>query len=107
MSRVGLQVRLDPLELEVGEVVALDRLLDLRVQRVNLVEDVVRLRLLRLDLSWVGGGRAGCEEYCRSQDEECRRLSSLIEDILLPVRRRAPLPGDRLPSQAAHPSKPI
>ena len=42
MTRVRLQVGVDPIELDVGEVVALDRVRELRVDLLNLVEHVLR-----------------------------------------------------------------
>ena len=62
VPRVRRQLGVDPPELDVREVVALDRLLELRVDQVDLLEHVLGLRLLRLDLRRVGGGAADGQE---------------------------------------------
>jgi hypothetical protein len=62
VPRVRLQVGVDPAELDVREVVALDGLLELTVDQLDLVEDVLGLGLLRLDLRRVGRGASDCEE---------------------------------------------
>jgi len=55
----ALQVAADPLQLDVCEVPTLDRDTELRVDRVDLAEDSLRLGLLACNGSRVGGCGAG------------------------------------------------
>jgi len=54
-----LQIAPDPLQLDVREVPAFDRDTELRVDRIDLAEDPLRLGLLAGDGSGVGGCGAG------------------------------------------------
>ena len=86
-----LELRLQPVELDVREVVALDRLVELHVDQVDLLQNLLRLGLLGLDLGRVRRRRADAEEDRRDQDEECRCVSSLRADDGSPkTGRRAP-----------------
>ena len=82
--RVRLQVGLDPVELDVREVVRLDRVRELPVDLLDLGEDALRLRALRGDGRIGGGGSHGRQrdghEKCRQQREDQRRLSGARAD---------------------------
>jgi len=58
-------VALDAGELDVREVVRLDRPLEARVDLLDLGEDARRLRLFRIDARGVGRCRPGGESGCR------------------------------------------
>ena len=79
MPRVRFQVGIDRVELHVGEVVGLDSELELRIDLLNLVEDVLCLGLLRVDAR-IGGGRVDGRQSDgqgngRQEREDHRRLS--------------------------------
>jgi hypothetical protein len=68
---VALDVALDPVELDVGEVVGLDHVREVGVDLLHLGEDVLRLGALRVQLGRVGGGSACCREG-GDEDQEYR-----------------------------------
>jgi hypothetical protein len=78
MPRIRLQVGVDPVELHVGEVVRLDRVRELRVDRLDLVEHVLGLGPLRVDIRLGGGGPDGRQGHGhdnrRHEREDRRRL---------------------------------
>src|SRR5687768_15527565 len=79
MPRVRFQVGIDPVELHVGEVVGLDRVRELRVDLLDLVENVLRLSPLRVDAR-ISGGRVDGRQSDghgngRQEREDRRRLS--------------------------------
>jgi hypothetical protein len=102
---VVLQLRLEPVELDVREVVALDSLPELDVDQVDLLANLLRLGSLGLDLSGIRRRRADAEEDRCGQDEECRCVSSLRADDGSRKRTEGS-PGTPPQSQAGHPSKP-
>src|SRR5215210_6056215 len=89
MASVRPQLPFDPSQLDVREVVRLDRALELRVRLVDLLEDALGLSALGGDSRWLGRGRVDGRQACghenRRQDGEDRRG-------LLPARavRRSP-----------------
>jgi hypothetical protein len=85
VPRVRRQVGVDLPELDVREVVALDRLLELPVDQVDLVEDVLRLSLLRLDPRRVGAGTADREENGeRNRPDGEKQRRSVSSDVNCP-----------------------
>jgi hypothetical protein len=64
------ELRFDLLETDVGAVPRLDGAAELHVDRLDLVEDGLRLRPLRGELSWLAGARAGEHERGRQGGAE-------------------------------------
>ena len=84
MVGVRPQLTLDPVELDVREVVRLDRKRQLPVDLLDLGEDALRLGLLRRDGRIGGRGSHGCQrdghEKCRQHHQDQRRLSRARAD---------------------------
>ena len=90
MARVRLQVGVDLVELDVGEVVRLDRMRELPVDRLDLFEHVLGLRLLRLDVRVSRGvldrGQGNGHENRRQEREDRRRLALGRADYVVTFR---------------------
>jgi hypothetical protein len=59
---VALDVALNPVELDIGEVVGLDHVREVGVDLLHLGEDVLRLAALRVQPGGIGGRSARCRE---------------------------------------------
>ncbi len=81
-----MQIAPDPLQLDVREVPAFDRDTELRVDRIDLAEDSLRLGLLAPDGSGVGGCGAGSCQSCREYADNCRYVADPNPNNGLPVR---------------------
>src|SRR5919201_6821705 len=69
---IRLQVGANVVQLDGREVVGLDGTLKARVEALNLVQDALRLGLLRGDRG-VADGRGSHERCCKAQGDDCRR----------------------------------
>jgi hypothetical protein len=101
----ALEAPVDAPELDVGEVVRLDRPLEAAVDLLDLREDLLRLPLLRCDGARIGG-RCTCRRERREEsDDEGSRLTPTGADTRLRAAGTTGGPGGAGSSQVRHPSK--
>jgi hypothetical protein len=105
LEPVPLQVALDPVELDVREVVRLDRVLEARVDLLDLAENLLRLRLLGRDRARIRRRCTGREERRSQSDDEGSRLPLTGVDTRLRYLWTTSAPGGAGTSQVRHPSK--